>query len=208
MYCLGAVRNAEVAATVYPGWVCRFYVGRDVADSIILKLKNLPNTEIYLMREPSNWTATLWRCHAIGDELVDVLISRDTDSRPSKREKAAVDEWLASDKIFHIMRDHPWHTKREILGGMWGCIPKHFRRSVSSIDQFAEQNARGADDRWLLSMIYPSVKDKLMVHDEFLDKKPFPTPREGLEYVGEPVNGDDTPCDPTHREALRQALER
>ena len=33
-YCLGAIRNAEEAATVYPGWIGRFYVRKDVADSI------------------------------------------------------------------------------------------------------------------------------------------------------------------------------
>jgi len=43
------------------------------------------------MQEPCDWSTTLWRCYAIGDEFVDVLISRDTDSRPFKKEKAAVD---------------------------------------------------------------------------------------------------------------------
>ena len=51
---------------------------------------------------------------------VDVMISRDTDSRVSHREMIAVNKWLESDKGFHIMRDHPWHTTK-ILGGMWGC---------------------------------------------------------------------------------------
>ena len=35
-------------------------------------------------------------------------------------EQEAVEEWLNSNKKFHIMRDHPDHGT-EILGGTWGC---------------------------------------------------------------------------------------
>ena len=41
--------------------------------------------------------------------MVHTLLSRDTDSRIIPREKEAVNEWLASDRVFHIMRDHPAH---------------------------------------------------------------------------------------------------
>jgi hypothetical protein len=36
-------------------------------------------------------------------------MSRDSDSPLISREKEAVTEWLASNKSFHIMRDHPVH---------------------------------------------------------------------------------------------------
>ena len=45
----------------------------------------------------------------IGDPLVDTLLSRDLDSRPNEREQRAVTEWLQSNKIFHLMLDHPHH---------------------------------------------------------------------------------------------------
>lgn len=38
-------------------------------------------------------------------------MSRDSDSRIIPREEDAVREWLASDRMFHIMRDHPWHCR-------------------------------------------------------------------------------------------------
>ena len=47
---------------------------------------------------------------------VDILLSRDLDSRISEREVAAVEEFLASDKQVHIMRDHPARTA-PIMGG-------------------------------------------------------------------------------------------
>ena len=45
------------------------------------------------------------------------MLSRDSDSLLNIREKKAVDEWIKSDKSFHIMRDHKYHKTR-ILAGM------------------------------------------------------------------------------------------
>lgn len=50
------------------------------------------------------------------DDMVDSVMSRDTDSRIIPREEDAVREWLASDKIFHIMRDHPWQCVHVLAG--------------------------------------------------------------------------------------------
>ena len=50
------------------------------------------------------------------DELVDAFMSRDTDSLILPREQYAVEDWLISDKTFHVMRDHPGHCI-VMLGG-------------------------------------------------------------------------------------------
>ena len=50
---------------------------------------------------------------------MDIFISRDLDSRFSEREVSAVDEWLRSDKAFHVMRDHDFHWS-QMLAGLWG----------------------------------------------------------------------------------------
>ena len=117
-YTIGAVRNAELTPIIYPGWVSRFYCGESVPTEIIKTLISLPNTEVIMMDVDGDWTGMFWRFYACEDS--DIVLSRDTDSRLSLREKLAVDEWLSSDKDFHIMRDHPHHTV-PILGGMWGC---------------------------------------------------------------------------------------
>ena len=61
-----------------------------------------------------------WRILPLFDKKVDVFICRDADSRLSYREKAAVDEWLESNKALHIMRDHPKGHKTIMLAGMCG----------------------------------------------------------------------------------------
>lgn len=45
-----------------------------------------------------------WRWLPIGDDFVDTFISRDTDSCINRREQAAIDEWMNSTTLFHIMR--------------------------------------------------------------------------------------------------------
>ena len=54
------------------------------------------------------------------DPTVDLMVSRDLDSRLTTREQAAVEDWLNTGLAFHVMRDNPHHGT-EILGGMWGA---------------------------------------------------------------------------------------
>ena len=62
----------------------------------------------------------LWRFLPVLDPSVDLMVSRDLDSRLTTREQAAVQEWIDSGLAFHVMRDNPEHGT-EILGGMWGA---------------------------------------------------------------------------------------
>ena len=73
---------------------------------IINKLLAL-GSEIRILPVPGDWSGMFWRFAAIDDHDVEVMLSRDTDSRLTLREKAAVDDWLSSGKLFHVMRDHP-----------------------------------------------------------------------------------------------------
>ena len=183
-YTIGAIRNAGLATEIYPDWVCRFYTGEDVTDEIKAVLLDL-NSEVIEMGG-ADWNGMFWRFFAA--DSGDIVISRDTDSRLGLREKAAVDEWLSSDKDFHIMRDHPYH-RTEILGGMWGCrngILKGIRQMISDYDTREFNNKYQVDQNFLREAIYPIVKDNSMVHDEFFEKKPFPTPRlNSQDFVGQ-----------------------
>ena len=51
---------------------------------------------------------------------MDHFIIRDADSRLSRRDFCAVEEWLKSGKMFHVLRDHPSHSNFPISGGLWG----------------------------------------------------------------------------------------
>lgn len=190
-YCVGALKNAELASIIYPGWVCRFYVGKSTPLQYINKLTSFKNTEVYIMKEQGNWLSMFWRFLAIDDTAADIIIIRDTDSRLNYREKSAVDEWLNSDKAYHIMRDHPYHGN-VMLGGMWGARKPVLINFYNEINKYLLKDAYNIDQDFLANIVYPSIKNNVIVHDEFFSNNKFPTKRNGLEFVGQVFMEDDT----------------
>ena len=185
-YTAGAMKNAIIAPEFYPGWICRFYVGSDVPEHVIEKLAEHSHVQIVDMLG-TGWNGMFWRFFAADGD--DTVISRDTDSRLGHREKAAVDEWLESDKDFHIMRDHPYHAT-EILGGMWGVrngLLKGIGKMINEYSRGEYDDKYQVDQNFLREKIYPIVKDHAMVHDEFFEHKPFPSqfPRYPGDFVGQ-----------------------
>lgn len=196
-YTVGALKNAELAKEIYPDWICRFYAGKNTCIKTILGLCLLDNTEIFIMNEEGDWNGMFWRFSIASDLTVDVAIIRDTDSRLSMREKYAVDEWLDSDKGFHIMRDHPYH-QIEICGGMWGIKKGVLPQMHDLIESFEKQNCWQTDQNFLKEKVYHLIKDNTMVHDPYFEKKPFPSERIKGEFVGQQFNADDTIMYPEH----------
>ena len=191
-YTKGAIYNSELAIDIYPTWTCRFYCGKSVPNEVLDELQTKENVELVLMDEEGDWTGMFWRFYACEDS--DIMISRDTDSRLSLREKNSVDEWLNSDKNFHIMRDHPYHTT-EILGGMWGCRNGILKGITKEIDLYIKGNFWQVDQNFLREKIYPKIKNESFVHDSYLNyeinKKTFPTTRINQEFVGDVFDGDN-----------------
>ena len=185
-YTIGAIRNAELTPIIYPGWVSRFYCGLSVPIDIINTLKSLPYTEVIIMNVNGDWAGMFWRFYACEDS--DVILSRDTDSRLSIREKLAVDEWLGSDKDFHIMRDHPYHTT-EILGGMWGVRNGLLENIKSLINEYIKGDFWQVDQNFLREKIYPLVVNNSFIHDSYLNyninSKKFPSERINKEFIGD-----------------------
>ena len=201
VYNVGATKNAELAKEIYPDWICRYYLGKSVPFETIQELTKFDNTEIFIMNEPGNWAGMFWRFYPASDLDVKVMISRDTDSRLNWREKAAVDEWLASDKDFHIMRDHPQHAT-EIMGGMWGVRNNLLPNMVSMINDYVKGDFWQVDQNFLKEKAYPAIINNRLVHDEYFEKKSFPTQREPKRFVGQAFNEKDEMLHPEHAEIL------
>jgi len=207
-YCVGAVRNAELAQDIYPDWTCRFYLGACVPQDIVAQLIQYDNVEIILSNQPGNWKAMFWRFEPAYEESVDIMISRDTDSRLNLREKAAVDEWLVSDKDFHIMRDHPWHGT-PILGGLWGIKNGAVPNFRELLEARTKEDQYDTDQAFLREEIYPIIANNVMIHADFhryeSHAKVFPTPRKDLEFVGEVFDEHDQNT-PLHTNAIEVRL--
>ena len=209
-YTVGALKNADLAPKIYPGWICRFYINDTVPQEIIDNLSARDWVELIKIDEQQPWQGLFWRFYPAADPDVEVMISRDTDSRLNEREKAAVDEWLKSDEPFHLMRDHPRHNL-PILGGMWG-VKGNVLDMVKLIDDYLNNNSEiefqyGIDQHFLATVIYPQVRDRCLVHDEIFEHKPFPLPRNNYEYVGQMFLADDSTSKETD-EVLKQYLQQ
>jgi hypothetical protein len=185
-YTIGAIRNAELTPIIYPGWISRFYCGQSVPTDIIKSLISLPHTEVVMMDVEGDWTGMFWRFYACEDS--DIMLSRDTDSRLSNREKLAVEEWLESEKDFHIMRDHPYHNT-EILGGMWGVRNGLLKNIKELIEDYTKGDFWQVDQNFLREKIYPLVVNSSFTHDSYLNytpnSKPFPSERINKEFIGD-----------------------
>ena len=204
-YNVGAIRNAELAQTIYPDWISRFYVSDCVPQSTIQALRGIPNTEI-VEKGPGDWDGMFWRFEPASESDVYAMISRDTDSRLSWREKHAVDAWLESDKDFHIMRDHPWHGTA-ILGGMWGVRNGLLSDLKDLMNSYKKGNYWQVDQNFLRELVLPRVQHTVLTHDPFFEHKPFPTERENLEFVGEVFDEYENNT-PEHTVIMEQYLAR
>jgi len=199
-YTEGAIKNALGTAQWYHGWECRIYYA-DVPQVIIDELQKFDHVNLINMGDgKGNWMGMFWRFFAADSD--DIVISRDTDSRVSEREAAAVHEWLQSGESFHIMRDHPYHGT-PILGGMWGARDGILKGITYKVEAFHKEDRWQIDQDFLKTIIHPEVKNFAMTHDPIFEYKAFPTKRQDGEYVGKAFNADGTECCPSLSNLVR-----
>ena len=195
-YTEGAIKNVILAQEVYPDWLCRLHIGETTPTSIIKQLQEFDNVELIFRQDACDWTGMFWRFEDASDPNVDVMICRDVDSRLTIREKNAVDQWIASDKKFHIMRDHPYHATH-ILGGMWGVKGDLLNNMTDYINSYVKGDFWQVDQNFLKEKIYPIVREHAFVHDEYFGNHfdqvthSYLNPRDEKHFIGQAYAGDD-----------------
>lgn len=159
LYTIGAISNAKMAKEIYPGWICRFYTHTPSVPSwVVDELKKHSNVEIVPYKDNVGWGGMLYRFYPATEDDVSIMLSRDTDSRLTLREKACVDDWLNSSKNLHVIRDTCVHQS-QMMGGLWGTRNGYLNWIKPYIDHLIKQmnngNARkGCDQDFLNSKIY------------------------------------------------------
>jgi len=173
-YLTGAVNNAIVARYLYPGWQCRFYVDGSVPPPAI---KSLLQQRAQVRMAPKDLPAgqygLFWRFLVEDDPEVDLYLVRDADSVMNIKERAAVEDWLASDRAFHVMRDLPTHSEL-ILAGMWGAHRGNLGTMRARIEthvaaEMKKVNNKITDQVFLRTAIWPIVRQSVLVHDAHFD---------------------------------------
>jgi len=210
-YTRGMVVTAKEVPAFYPGWEVRVYHGATVPLNILAELANMTHVRLVdVTKDLPAWVARnvnpmSWRFIVASDPSVRAYGIRDGDSRPSAREKVAVDEWLRSGKAFHVMRDHPMHDPSKfatILGGMWGGLHRAVPRIDELLREYYNNNTTtrafkyAEDQDFLWKHILPLAMNDCLQHDSYYCSESggiaFPMTRteagERFDFVGNAFN--------------------
>ena len=118
---------ADQVRSAYPGWVVRIYStaensrilentfrsGHHDHIDICVVESVLDLSRPHLLKAHQLFPM-VWRFLPLLDPTVDLFMSRDADSYIFEREIAAVQEWLNSSIVFHVMRDHTEHCNTSV----------------------------------------------------------------------------------------------
>ena len=230
------------ASHLYSGWSMRIYHDSSINESIICQMEcepGLDNVDFcdansvhlsfanFISNRPAfnakYMHSRTWRWLPLGDDMVDILASRDSDTYIIDREIHSVNAWLEStDKTGHIMRDHPLHGN-PILAGMWGFkmyrnrplagrlffyllnrrIAAYYVIDGVTADKSADGlvgHTNGPDEMFLRDYFYPLIKFDSVVHDsfhcgQFRESVAWPIQRVGNCFVGSSDHCNETAND-------------
>lgn len=205
MYHVGAIRNATDALLLYPGWEVRVYSTLDEGHNTLEKLRSVgAKVEVVKKSNRGRRTDQLIRLNSIFDCTDEgYFIIRDVDSRFTYREIAAVHQWISSGKDFHVMRDHPSHT-RLIMGGMWGGrkgLLRDAHEMLMHVFYNGECDQKGSDQHFLEYHFWPRMIGSLMQHDSCCRHMnpgsiPYPTSVGDFRFIGEQIDENERPKHP------------
>lgn len=196
-----AVENMRALRHVYPGWSARFYVDKTVPMPVITELARR-GADVRMRPDVNDWrsmSGMFWRFHVAADPDLDFFLIRDCDAVINVREKAAVDEWLASGKGFHIMRDFFTHSEL-VLGGMWGGRGGALANMEEAGAAFLAESVAGMgrgnyDQVFLRNHIWPLIAPHALTHDSCFESplgrsRPFPNTGtiHPVRHVGQDMN--------------------
>lgn len=198
-YTQGAVRNAELRDTFFPGWVCRFYVTDDVPLDVLARLKELGAEVLSVPQGQGRAAGMFFRFLVAADPSVDRFVVRDVDSRLNARDRLAVQDWVDSGAPSHVMRDHVNHCSAPMNGGMWGAVRGALPSLGAQLDAWPAKDAYAADLDFLAEKVWPELRHTHVAHDSyccdrFPRTRPFPS-RRPLDYqhVGQVFDALDRP---------------
>jgi hypothetical protein len=132
----GALRYSQLIPVLLPKWRLRVYVSAAALNStssprvfrVLVRKLEISGVEIVQVRglTAQRVPPVLWS-YLVADDLdVDRFIVRDSDMRPTEREVAALDDWMAesSSLPLYCIRDHPTHASQQLVPGLIGGLPR------------------------------------------------------------------------------------
>lgn len=175
-YLAGLMLSVRLNRLVYPEWQNILETDRATYEGFKPLFDYLVNGNVLRIEKNDNGAklceAMLWRLKPAFWKTpwdkweFDHVICRDLDSLSTYREAQAVQMWVNKDSSMHAMTDSISHDVA-LMGGMIGINPRHFT-AKTSIQSFQglmnlckiDLSAKGSDQTFLNSVIYPMVAQK------------------------------------------------
>ena len=190
-YSIGALKNIELAQQIFPEWTCRIFVDGTVPTHYVEQMLEYTNVELAQLDNDHLYGA-FWRFYSMFQNEDDIVISRDSDSRLSIREKKCIDEWLESDKKFSIIRDHHRHYDWPMLAGMWGMRGKLNDEVFSLMEKYAQTHSYTVDQVFLKDVVWPIAEKDSIIHG-FLEVEWMKETRDLNHFIGQGYDENDNP---------------
>lgn len=173
-YWHGMYKNIELIHQQFPEWFIYIWIGEGVPEDVILQLSDSKNVQLISTNESGHINMS-YRFFSIDYPEVEIMCVRDADSRITARDAACIEDFVNSDKLFHIIRDHPNHHHC-IMGGIWGVKKQFMNVNLQLVfKQWKQRNS--ATEFWndmdfLRSTFYPHCIPHSMIHDELQQLEP------------------------------------
>lgn len=165
-YHQGLLENLELIRHHFPAWKVFVYVGADITEHRIQSILSYP--QVVLRKTGKLGESNMIdRFFAIDEPGVDVMFVRDADSRIHWKDRWAIQSFLKSSFMLHIIRDHKEHTA-PILGGLWAMRKTGDFSLQTEYARYVEDTALGHrwahDQNFLADVVYPKFIKESLVH--------------------------------------------
>ncbi len=167
-YAYGAMINLMLARTIYPGWICRFYVDAAVPQGCVNFLKE-NGAEILRIEDEYPGVGLFQRFLVMNDPGVARFLVRDCDARITPAEAELTNEWINSGYPFHAIRDHILHSE-PMIGCLWSGRADCGIDIVELMRRYfihGPTTKYGHDQRMLGQMLWPIIRGRCLVHDKY-----------------------------------------
>jgi hypothetical protein len=158
-YVQGVIQQYHLTKEFYPDWEYRLYTDDPK------RYKEIEHGSNIIEVNKKNSHGVFWRFLPLFESDDNTVIVRDADGRISVREQMAVNEWVNSNKQFHIFRDHEAHYEFPIIACAFGNKGKLPSYLLDMMNEFMfKTNYYTNDQVYLRDYVFPQIENDVMIH--------------------------------------------
>jgi len=200
-YYKGLLENLKIINNIFPEFYTHISFGIDIDKSILENIKKYKNI-IYKIYDFTGAKLMTYRYIPLDLFNIDILFSRDCDSRINDRDIWCINNFINSKFLVHIVRDHKEH-KFPIMGGIVG-FKKDFLKYIGSFENIIKIYENKISFEYLTDQIIlaENIYKKFINNNIFLthssknifNEKNFveiPLPVDKYKFIGQTIDYDN-----------------